>query len=69
MGTTRHFHLVLWRPRSKSVYYHIENELEADARVATFIEQLTQGKSPPRVDVLAEDNEEDDAGEEDANNE
>ena len=37
--------------------------------MATFIEQLTQGKSPPRVDVLAEDNEEDDAGEEDANNE
>jgi hypothetical protein len=45
-------------------YYNIEAEDEADARVANFIEQLTQGYSPPRVEVLAPETEGEESKEE-----
>ncbi|CAB3993091.1 Hypothetical predicted protein [Paramuricea clavata] len=41
-------------------YYNIENEDESNARVAQFIQRLTEGYSPPRVDVRAADTEEED---------
>jgi hypothetical protein len=34
-------------------YYQIETEAESDARVATLIERIPQGDSPPQVDVWA----------------
>ncbi|CAB3984910.1 Neurofilament medium polypeptide [Paramuricea clavata] len=36
-------------------HYHIQDKLEADGRVAEFIERLTTGNDPPHVEVLAKE--------------